>query len=124
MARRFTRLGAPSVTTTFLGGCMMLPLHGAMTGMGGNGEATQAQGGDSPAHGEVSHSGPARGHGAGHEAHAAAVNPLLARCEYPLLLREPAQAVAREIRKRFAQAYARAQSAAVAALRSEPRPCS
>lgn len=42
----------------------------------------------------------------------------------PPLLREPAQAAARENRERFAQRYARAQSAAVAALRSEPRPCS
>lgn len=64
---------------------------GAMMGMGGHGEDSQAQGGDSPAHGEASHSGPARGHGAGHEAHAAAVNPLLARCEYPLKSRAGAK---------------------------------
>lgn len=41
----------------------------------------------------------------------------------PPLLREPAEAVGRENRERFAQAYAKAQTAAVAALRSEPRPC-
>ena len=39
------------------------------------------------------------------------------------LLREPTEAAGRENRERFAQAYAQAQTAAVAALRLEPRPC-
>lgn len=59
MARSFLRLGALLASTVFLGGCLMLPLHGAMMGADGHGS-----GDNSPDRGTGSPPEGTSGHGA------------------------------------------------------------
>ena len=70
MPRLSGRLAAALLAAAFLSGCMMLPMHGAMLGMGVHGDDSSAHGGSA--------------HGSGAPAVSAVEHPLLTRCDWPL----------------------------------------
>lgn len=93
---RSGRLAVVLFAVALLGGCMMLPMHGAMLGMDGHGDDSSARTGGTDSGGQghgggdgTRESGASGGHGGSAHGSTAPVaaaieHPLLARCESPL----------------------------------------